>query len=309
MATVWLARDTRLGRRVAVKVISEVLAAQEPYVERFRREARIAAGLSHPNLVQVYDFGSDVGRPFLVMEYIDGVTLGRASAIGAKSPLSSETLARELLDALGHIHAAGIVHRDIKPANVLVGPDGRPRLTDFGIAQAEDSTELTETGQVIGTLKYLAPEVARGRPASPRSDLYSLGVMLSEVAGRDASPALAHLIDRLVATDPSRRPSSAADALSALDGGAHRTGPTRLLPQIGEGPTPRLSAPRRDRHAVVAMAVAAAVAAVIVIVVIATSGPGRPSGGTAGSGVAPSNAPLSRQLTSLDRAVDQATRP
>src|SRR5689334_18542300 len=182
MATVWMAQDTRLRREVAVKVISDALAAQAPYVERFRREARIAAGLSHPNLVDVYDFGSDGERPFLVMEYIDGGALGSGSA-GATSPrVDTDALARELLDALGHIHAAGIVHRDIKPANVLVGPDGRARLTDFGIAQAEDSTALTDTGQVIGTLRYLAPEVARGRPATRRSDLYSLGVLLSEVA-------------------------------------------------------------------------------------------------------------------------------
>ena len=183
---------------------------QAPYVERFRREARIAAGLSHPNLVKVYDFGSDGERPFLVMEYVEGATL-RPGASGATAPrLDSDTLARELLDALAHIHAAGIVHRDIKPANVLVGPDGRPRLTDFGIAQAQDSTDLTETGQVIGTLKYLAPEVARGRPATPRSDLYSLGVLLSEVATGDKSPSLERLIDQLTEPDPSQRPATAS---------------------------------------------------------------------------------------------------
>jgi serine/threonine protein kinase len=302
MATVWMAEDTRLGRQVAVKVISEALAAQAPYVERFRREARIAAGLSHPNLVKVYDFGSDGERPFLVMEYIDGAALGRGST-GAR--VDSETLARELLDALGHIHAAGIVHRDIKPANVLVGPDGRPRLTDFGIAQAEDSTGLTETGQVIGTLKYLAPEVARGRPATPRSDLYSLGVLLSEVVAGDKSPRLARLIDRLIEADQSERPSSAAEAVSALDGATGATAATR--PLAATAPTQPLAAKAQHHRARLAMGVAAVVAAVIVLLVVATSGGGGGKSSAATVRAAPANAPLSQQLSTLDRMVDRVS--
>src|SRR5262249_22233015 len=146
----------------------------------------------------------------------------------------------------------------VKPANVLVGPDGRPRLTDFGIAQAEDSTQLTETGQVIGTIRYLAPEVAHGRPATPRSDLYSLGVLLSEVAAGHESPGLARLIDQLTQTDPSRRPSSAERALSALDGA---TAATRVL---GASTATRPLAPAvRPRRVLVAGGVAAVVAAVV----------------------------------------------
>ena len=303
MATVWMAQDTRLGREVAVKVISDVLAAQAPYVERFRREARIAAGLSHPNLVKVYDFGSDGERPFLVMEYVEGATL-RPGASGATAPrLDSDTLARELLDALGHIHAAGIVHRDIKPANVLVGPDGRPRLTDFGIAQAQDSTDLTETGQVIGTLKYLAPEVARGRPATPRSDLYSLGVLLSEVATGDESPSLERLIDQLTEPDPSQRPSTAAQALSALEGAARGTTATR--PLAATTATRQFATYGRDRRALVAIGVATALAAaVIVLIVIATGGGGKSSATTLRA--APANAPLTQQLNTLDRMVSRA---
>src|ERR1700759_511480 len=267
MATVWMAQDTRLGRPVAVKVISDALAAQAPYVERFRREARIAAGLSHPNLVKVYDFGSDGERPFLVMEYIEGATLGQATADRTHDGprVDSETLARGLLDALGHIHAAGIVHRDVKPANVLVGQDGRPRLTDFGIAQADDSTGLTEPGQVIGTLKYLAPEVARGRPATPQSDLYSLGVLLSEVSAGDRSPSLARLIDRLMAADPSQRPSSAAQALSALESATDSTSATR--PLAATAVTQSFTTHGRRRRAPLAIGVAAALIAVIVAVV------------------------------------------
>jgi serine/threonine protein kinase len=302
MATVWMADDTRLGRQVAVKVISDALAAQAPYVERFRREARIAAGLSHPNLVKVYDFGSDGERPFLVLEYIDGAALGRGST---SARVDSETLARDLLDALGHIHAAGIVHRDVKPANVLVGPDGRPRLTDFGIAQSEGSTGLTETGQVIGTLKYLAPEVARGRPATPRSDLYSLGVLLSEVTAGNESPALAQLIDRLMQADPSHRPSSAAQALSALDGETGITAPTRAL--AGTAATRPLATHADHRRAWLATGVAAALAAVIVVIVIATSGGGGGKSSAATVRAAPANAPLSQQLNTLDRMIDRVS--
>jgi serine/threonine protein kinase len=306
MATVWVAQDTRLGRRVAVKVISDALAAQAPYVERFRREARIAAGLSHPNLVKVYDFGADGERPFLVMEYIDGVTLGEESAGGPvdRPRVGSETLARELLDALGHIHAAGIVHRDIKPANVLVGPDGRPRLTDFGIAQADDSTGLTETGQVIGTLKYLAPEVARGRPATPQSDLYSLGVLLSEVAAGDRSPSLAALIDRLMAADPSRRPSSAAQALSALDQTTDATTATR--PLAATAATRSLASDTRHRRALVAIGAAAVLAAVIVVIVLAAGSSGAPSSASTVH-AAPANAPLTQQLNTLDQMVNRVS--
>lgn len=306
MATVWMAQDTRLGRRVAVKVISDALAAQAPYVERFRREARIAAGLSHPNLVKVYDFGSDGERPFLVMEYIQGVTLGE-EATGAASAgprVDSQTLARELLDALGHIHAAGIVHRDIKPTNVLVGPDGRPRLTDFGIAQADDSTALTEAGQVIGTLKYLAPEVARGRPATPQSDLYSLGVLLTEVAAGHKSPSLARLIDRLMAADPSQRPSSAAQALSALDPAADSTSATRSL--AATAVTQSFTTHGGRRRARVALGIAAAVVAVIVAIVIAAAGGGGASNAQTVR-AAPANAPLTQQLNTLDQMVDRVS--
>jgi serine/threonine protein kinase len=286
-------------------VISDALAAQAPYVERFRREARIAAGLSHPNLVKVYDFGSDGDRPFLVMEYIEGVALGPGSAgdPAAGPRVDSEALARELLDALSHIHAAGIVHRDVKPANVLVGPDGRARLTDFGIALAEGSTGLTETGQVIGTLKYLAPEVASGRPATPQSDLYSLGVLLSEVASGEKPPGLARLIDRLMAADPAQRPPSAAQALSALDAAPGATAATRPLAVTAS--TRPLAAHARRRRALVAVGAVAVLAAVIVLIVVATSGGGTSS--AAPVRAAPANAPLSQQLNTLDRMVDRAS--
>ena len=287
-------------------MISDALAAQAPYVERFRREARIAAGLSHPNLVKVYDFGADGERPFLVMEYIDGVTLGEESAGGPvdRPRVGSETLARELLDALGHIHAAGIVHRDIKPANVLVGPDGRPRLTDFGIAQADDSTGLTETGQVIGTLKYLAPEVARGRPATPRRTCTRWECCLSEVAAGDRSPSLVALIDRLMAADPSRRPSSAAQALSALDQTTDATTATR--PLAATAATRSLASDTRHRRALVAIGAAAVLAAVIAVIVLAAGSSGAPSSASTVH-AAPANAPLTQQLNTLDQMVNRVS--
>jgi eukaryotic-like serine/threonine-protein kinase len=237
MASVWLAHDERLGRPVAVKLLSDSLTHDESYLKRFRREARLAAGLSHPNLVKVYDFGGEDERPYLVMEYIEGETLARRIARGTALGLDPGRLARELLGALGHIHSARIVHRDIKPGNVLIAPDGGVRLTDFGIAQPQDATRLTSTGLVIGTRNYIAPEVLRGEPASLRSDLYSCAMVLQETFGDLLPPALASLVGRLGDEDPARRPESALQALGRLPasgppngGQANATRPTAPLP-------------------------------------------------------------------------------
>ncbi len=213
MASVWLGRDQRLGRTVAVKVLSEVLALDDDYVRRFRREARIAAGLSHPGLVRVYDFGTEGERPYLVMDHVDGGTLADRPA----ASVSAEALATDLLGALAHIHSAGVIHRDVKPANVLIDDEGRARLTDFGIAWPEDATQITQTGEVIGTLRYMAPEAREGDPATERSDLYSCGVVLSERLGRSPRPELAELVARLTEPDPARRPASAREALRRLE--------------------------------------------------------------------------------------------
>jgi serine/threonine protein kinase len=218
MAVVWRASDLQLERDVAIKVISDVLAGDERFLARFEREARLAAGLNHPNLVKLFDYSVEDERPYLVMEYVPGGTLARGT-----SPEDPVQMARDLLDALAHIHAAGILHRDVKPANVLLDASGAPRLTDFGIARSEDQTGLTQTGQVLGTLRYIAPEVAAGEPATLRSDLYSLGVLLSECAGDPPPAELAPLLPRLAARDPADRPASAADALAEMD-------PTRALP-------------------------------------------------------------------------------
>jgi len=239
MASVWLAHDDRLERLVAIKVMSDSLAADPSYARRFEREARTAAGLSHPNLVRVFDYETEGARPALVMEYVEGGTLAAAIEGGAPTSIDRETLARELLEALAHVHEAGIVHRDVKPANVLIGRDGRARLTDFGIAQPEDATRLTQIGAVIGTIKYLAPEVIQGADASPASDLYAAGVVLRECAGESPPARLARLVERVTQTEPGQRPRCARRALT---GSGPRRGPdprSRLGPlglvRVGAG--------------------------------------------------------------------------
>ena len=249
MAAVWRGHDQQLGREVAVKVISDSLSTEPSYVKRFQREARLAAGVSHPNLVQIYDVGTEDDRPFLVMEYVSGGTLADRLLDNQDQPaIDVEHLAGELLGALARIHELGIVHRDIKPPNILIGTDGRARLTDFGIAHSADMSSLTRTGTIIGTARYIAPEISRQQPASPQSDLYSLGRVLSETIGaRKPSDRLAQLIDALCQPDPRRRPSSAEEASLLLEAEPTKlmpTMPTVLVERSRRGP--RIATPRRD---------------------------------------------------------------
>ena len=247
MSVVWLATDERLGRPVAIKVLSDVLTSDSAYLERFRREAKVAAGLQHPNLVSVYDFHSGA-TPVSG----DGVRRGRATwpaACSAAHAPTAERLARELLAALRHIHAAGVLHRDIKPQNVLIDAHGHARLTDFGIAQPRDAASLTRTGQVIGTEAYIAPEVKAGEPASERSDLYALGVLLADIAREGAGAPLWALIDRLREQAPEARPASAGDALAELESAAppplsgETTQPFHVTEEAEE-PTTAIAGPR-----------------------------------------------------------------
>ena len=183
MATVWRAHDQRLQRPVAIKVMSDTLAANAAAVARFAREARTHANIQHPNLVQVYDYSATAPQPYLVMEYIDGATLSQRLDRGGFSPTAIQTLARELLSALACVHDHGVLHRDIKPANILLGDDGRARLTDFGLARLDESTRITQPDEIVGTLRFLAPELLEGRPATRQSDLFALGVLLRTAAG------------------------------------------------------------------------------------------------------------------------------
>jgi hypothetical protein len=186
MAEVFRAEDTRLGRPVAVKVILADHAADPSFVERFLREARLVASLEHPNILPVYDFGEEGGRPYLVMPFLDGGTL-RDRIQGRPVPLAKASdWISQLAGALDAAHEAGILHRDVKPANVLVGKGERIFLADFGIAKMlETITGLTATGLVMGTPLYMAPEQAEGRPATPATDRYALAVVAYEMlAGR-----------------------------------------------------------------------------------------------------------------------------
>jgi serine/threonine-protein kinase len=182
MADVWLAEDTELGRRVAVKILHERYASDEQFVERFRREASHAAGLSHQNIVSIYDRGSANGSYFIVMEYIEGRTLKELLVTRGPCPVPvAISYARQILAALRQAHRAGIIHRDIKPHNVIVDREGRVKVADFGIARAGTTSQMTEAGSIIGTAQYLSPEQARGAPVDESSDLYSTGIVLYEL--------------------------------------------------------------------------------------------------------------------------------
>jgi serine/threonine protein kinase len=222
MATVWRAYDERLRRPVAVKVISEALATNPVAVARFAREARTHARIQHPNLVRVYDYSVTAPQPYLVMEYIDGCTLSERLDRGAFSPDEIHTLAVELLSAVACVHSHGVLHRDIKTGNVLIGRDGRARLTDFGLARLERSSQVNQPHQVVGTLRFLAPELIDGRPASRQSDLYALGVLLRTV-DRDgaAAPATRRLIEWMTQQAPEARPHDGRAVLTALRNGRH----------------------------------------------------------------------------------------
>jgi eukaryotic-like serine/threonine-protein kinase len=181
MADVYLAEDQELGRRVALKLLNERHAADEQFVERFRREAQSAAGLNHPNIVSIFDRGRAEGTYYIAMEYLDGRTLKELLVRNGPTPIPiAIDYARQILGALSFAHRNGIIHRDIKPHNIVVGRDGRLKVTDFGIARS-GASQMTEAGSIVGTAQYLSPEQARGAPVDPRSDLYSLGIVLYEM--------------------------------------------------------------------------------------------------------------------------------
>jgi beta-lactam-binding protein with PASTA domain/predicted Ser/Thr protein kinase len=181
MANVYLAEDQELGRRVAIKILNERHANDEQFVERFRREAKNAAALSHPNIVSIYDRGEAEGTYYIAMEYLDGRSLKELIVGNGPAPVNvAIEYARQILSALRFAHLKGIVHRDIKPHNVLVDSDGRVKVTDFGIARA-GASQMTEAGSIVGTAQYLSPEQARGTAVDQRSDLYSLGIVLYEL--------------------------------------------------------------------------------------------------------------------------------
>ena len=181
MANVYLAEDEDLGRRVAIKILSERYANDESFNERFRREAKSAASLSHPNIVSIYDRGEADGIPYIAMEVIEGRSLKELILTRGPLPLATAIdYTHQILDALRFAHRNGIIHRDIKPHNILLGAENRAKVTDFGIARA-GASQMTEVGSIMGTAQYLSPEQARGAPVTAASDLYSVGIVLYEM--------------------------------------------------------------------------------------------------------------------------------
>ncbi|WP_082311169.1 Stk1 family PASTA domain-containing Ser/Thr kinase [Paenibacillus sp. FJAT-27812] len=182
MALVYKAHDVLLNRKVAVKVLRQQFVHDEEFIRRFRREAQSAAALSHPNVVSIYDVGQEEDTHYIVMEYIEGHNLNEI--IQERAPLQTDEavrIAMQIADALDHAHQNHIIHRDIKPHNILIGKNGRVKVTDFGIARAVTSSTITQTGSVMGSVHYFSPEHAKGINTGEKSDLYSLGIVLYQM--------------------------------------------------------------------------------------------------------------------------------
>src|SRR5687768_11706539 len=187
MSTVFRAFDTTLERRVAVKLMHREIASDSDQLERFRREARSVAQLNHPHIVGVIDAGEEDGRPYIVFEYVEGETLKERIRRLGRLPIDEAiAYAIEIGRALECAHAHKLVHRDVKPQNVLIDPDGRAKVTDFGIARSMEAQGLTATGRVLGTTDYVSPEQALGHEVTEQSDIYSLGIVLYEMLTGEA---------------------------------------------------------------------------------------------------------------------------
>ena len=182
MANVYLANDTFLDRKVAVKILRGDLSTDEKFIRRFQREAYAASALSHPNIVEMYDVGEDKGTYFIVMEYIEGRTLKQLlKKRGSLTAPEVVDIMLQLTDGIAHAHDMYIIHRDLKPQNIMISDDGKIKITDFGIAMALNSTQVTQTNSVMGSVHYLPPEQASGKGSTIKSDIYSMGIMLFEL--------------------------------------------------------------------------------------------------------------------------------
>ena len=247
MAEVWCAEDEVLGRRVALKLMGGRFAEDPEFRERFRREAQAAAGLTHPNIVAIFDRSEWDGTPYIAMELVDGRTL--KELVTERGPLPPEiavSLTEQILRALGYAHRSGIVHRDIKPQNVIIDGEGQAKVADFGIARAGETSEMTQAGAIVGTMQYLSPEQAEGHPVDRRADLYSAGIVLYELLTGQVPfdgeapisiaikqinerpvpprqlepgipPALEAVVLRALEKDPARRYQNAEEFIAALE--------------------------------------------------------------------------------------------
>jgi eukaryotic-like serine/threonine-protein kinase len=272
MATVYLAEDQRLGRKVAVKRLHS--DSPEDAAQRFEREAKVGASLSHPNLVTVFDTVADDEGVLIVMEYVPGENLAQLMARERVPAEQGVSIIRQVAGALDHAHQAGVVHRDVKPPNILISPDGKAKLVDLGIATATERTQITQAGTVLGTPSYMAPEQLEGAKITKAVDIYALGAVAFELlSGRkarrgrtpveiahqiasepspdirqawsDAPPAAAAALQRAMARNPSERPRSAGQLARALDDAFKATQPatTRPLPPRDEAPPVAAVAP------------------------------------------------------------------
>jgi eukaryotic-like serine/threonine-protein kinase len=322
MSTVYLARDETLERWVAAKVLHREISDQPDQLERFRREARAVAQVSHPNVVAVIDAGEDAGRPYIVFEYVDGETLKqRIDRVGRLSLDEAAAYAIEVGRGLGAAHQRRLVHRDVKPQNVLIDAEGRAKVTDFGIARELEQDGLTKTGRVLGTTDYVSPEQAMGQPVDARSDIYSLGVLLYEMLTGEVpfvaenlvgvamkhvnekmpnvqrkrpevSSALAAVVERATQKKPEKRypdmSAMLADLEAALEVEVARAGGSQ-----GEATTVLDSVPRRERRVISTRTVSIAgillvLAGVAAALILAASiGDDTSEGGGGGGGSAP----------------------
>jgi eukaryotic-like serine/threonine-protein kinase len=330
MSDVFRARDNQLDRRVAIKVLHQRYAGDPEYLERFRTEARAVARLSHPNIVTVIDRGDDAGRQYIVFEHVDGENLKELVVRSGRLPVRRAVeLALAVADGLAFAHQEGLVHRDVKPQNVLLSREGEVKVTDFGIARSLDVEHgVTQAGTVLGTGEYLAPEQASGKPVSPATDVYSLGVVLWELlAGEvpfegdsfvavalrhvnepvphlrdvrpDVSPRLAAAVERALAKDPAHRfPSMAALAkelracLAEGDGAVpvaqDEAAMTLITPPAPASTPPARVRRRRSRRRPLGWVLLALLVAGAAFAAVLLLGGGSHHGGGGGGGGAPS---------------------
>jgi serine/threonine-protein kinase len=332
MAVVYLAEDQKLERQVAVKVLTDGLAVSEPLRARFMREARLAARLSHPNVVRTYDVGETDGTLFIVMEHVPGRTLADVGKLPAAEAVD---LGRQACAGLQHAHDAGLVHRDLKPANLLLRTDGVLKIADFGIARAAEVTRLTEVGTVLGTAAYLSPEQAAGEDVTPATDLYALGAVLYELLTgrpphqleslaqlatkqsadpitpvRDLEPSVPQAVEAAVmaclAREPRLRPTSAAALAQDLSGPSElpteRLRPTAVTEPVRE---PRRRVRRAGAHRArgrLLLLGAVIVAAAVVVLGVLKLGRGGSDGGASTTSPATRLSAPARGATPADAA-------